>query len=461
MKKNVLSDFNLLSIPRLRDELTRRKVAVFNVAEDVWQPIPVALTPTRIDATAWSNIEKDSRLILGTFPRVMSWILRMSKRQSYAADFLERMLGDFSPDESRLARLDPFQNWGHVTTRFDLFWHQGLLKIIEANCTIPAMHAYSDNVLEAWLVAGGRAPQQPRNVDQLLRSLIIMYRYHGGSSVHPRIAILHREGDSQLGELQWLCGRWNALGIPSVLVTPQNLSRVGEFWAAGDMNCEIVYRHIFASKLDNSQVLRGLSEPSKYHIYNPVSAHYECKAFFSVLSFVASDEEAARDVGLSLEETRAIEYRIPWSRVIGGEMAAVSEDSIERRLEGLVLKKSVGYGGHQILIGDAWFSDENQSRLKKIMSTTAVVDLRSFLRWIRSERSLWVAQERLSGVCRETPVLTSQGVQRWNAWFDASIFLDSTGFNICRGGSSRMAEKPIVNIGTGGGLAPLVIDGDD
>jgi hypothetical protein len=90
--------------------------------------------------------------------------------------------------------------------------------------------------------------------------------------------------------------------------------------------------------------------------------------------------------------------------------------------------------------------------------TTGPVDLKSFLRWINSDQSLWVVQERMSGARRQTDVLTRGGVESWNAWFDASIFLNTKGRQLCGGGVSRMAESPIVNIGTGGGLAPLVIE---
>jgi uncharacterized circularly permuted ATP-grasp superfamily protein len=85
------------------------------------------------------------------------------------------------------------------------------------------------------------------------------------------------------------------------------------------------------------------------------------------------------------------------------------------------------------------------------------VDVKSFLKWLEKDESLWVAQERMSGLQRETKILTKNGIEEWKAWFDASIFINSNGSAICHGGVSRVAKSPIVNIGTGGGLAPLII----
>jgi len=227
----------------------------------------------------------------------------------------------------------------------------------------------------------------------------------------------------------------------------------------GETPCELIYRHIFASKLQNEDVLTGLRNSRRFHIYNPVSAHYECKAFFAILSHIAADPDLWGEVGLTKEEAYAIERRLPWSRVIGGPLASVPAENVERRLEGLVLKRSVGYGGHHVLMGDSWFSEDNQARLERLTGMRSPVSFKSFATWMEQDSSLWVVQERMSGAKRETDVLTTRGVERWNAWFDASLFINTAGPPICSGGVSRIAQSPIVNIGTGGGLSPFLIDG--
>ena len=403
------------------------------------------------------HLHRDAMLIVGCFPKAMQWLQITAEKDESVSKFFDQMLVGLSDCEIKLAKKNPNAYWGHASIRLDLFWHYGDLRIIEANCTIPAMQAYSDNVLEAWVLAGGETDNRPQNVKQLLTSLLSLYRAHGGLSGSPRIAILHRHGDSQLGELQWLRSQWSKWGFETILTTPDTLERRGDIWIVDGVPCEIVYRHIFASRLDNQQILEALDRSFETHIYNPVSAHYESKAFFAVLSHMAADEQLCSQAGITAEQARAIERRLPWSRVIGPSFAGVSLESVERRLDGLVIKRSVGYGGHSVLLGETWFSQETQDKLRSLTGMSSDVDVKSFLGWLEKDDSLWVVQERMSGLRRQTKVLTKNGIEEWNAWFDASIFINSADGPICNGGVSRVAQSPIVNIGTGGGLAPLIL----
>ena len=448
---------HLFSESRYLREILRRRVATWSGIDALWRQIPVAISPTVIEKTAWDQLYLDSQLIIGTFPKVMRWLQVTAEKNVDVSKFLDRMLAGLSEFEVKVAKKNPHDFWGHASIRLDLFWHYGELKIIEANCTIPAMQAYSDNVLDAWILAGGRTDFRSRNVQELLASLLSLYRAHGGMATRPRIAILHRHHDSQLGELLWIAKRWTHMGFESMLVTPDKLERRGDIWFVSGSPCEIVYRHIFATRIKDEQLLCALENSCDTHIYNPVSAHYESKAFFAVLSHLAADEQLRFEAGLSKEEARAIERRLPWSRVIGPSFAGISIENTERRLNGLVIKRSIGYGGHSVLLGETWFSQETQERLRAITGLKCDVDVKMFFKWLENDQSLWVAQERMSGLRRATKVLTSSGVEDWNAWFDASIFVNSSGRAICHGGVSRVAQNPIVNIGTGGGLAPLLI----
>jgi hypothetical protein len=448
---------NKFSLEDFSNELKHRNVAVWRSSDASWSAIPVALTPTIVSTDAWSSMLEDAQLVLSAFPKVMSWLLSLVGTDEAKRFFLDKMLTGLSAYESKVARLSPWDSWGHVTVRLDLFWHHGALKIIEVNCTIPAMQAYSDNVLAAWQIARGESDRVTGNVDDLLLSLLGRYRMNGGICSRPRLAILHRDGDSQMGELHWIKKRWSESGFETELVTPDSLTSYEDMWLANKKPCDIVYRHIFASRIQNDWLLERLENPSQYHIYNPISAHYECKAFLAILSYVAADPAMGTSAGLTKEESNAIERRLPWSRVIGGPLASVSGEVIERRLEGLVLKRSVGCGGHHVILGDSWYSNDTQRKLNDMTGISGSVDLRSFLTWIELDQSHWVVQERMSGARRQTEVLVRSGVESWNAWFDVSMFLNTNGRPICGGGVSRIALNPIVNIGTGGGLAPLLI----
>jgi hypothetical protein len=150
---------------------------------------------------------------------------------------------------------------------------------------------------------------------------------------------------------------------------------------------------------------------------------------------------------------------VPWSRVILSEDAVKAMSWLEPRLDKLVLKRSLGYGGHHVIMGDAWHEAPTQSQLSSLLQCQTPVTLQDFVTWLaRQDDSVWIAQERMSGVRRMTEVLTDSGVETWNAWYDASVFIN-TGTNFLSGGGvSRVAKTPVVNIGTGGGLAPFILD---
>lgn len=442
-----------MDLVRLRDELDRRRVAVWRAQCDEWKPIPVALTPTVVRSDDWRNLVEDARKVFGAFPKLLRWLqlpdqAKMKEKVFAGLTGLEQLAGDMNPDLL----------WGHVTARFDLFWHHEEIKIIEVNCTIPAMQAYSDNVLRAWAASTGSKESSPSNMKQLLESLISMYRLNGGKDLNPKILILHRPGDSQMGELISLKDEWTKHSFQAELVTPDHLTRRDGNWFFEGESFDLVYRHIFAWRLQDHPIGQNLLNNRSVHIYNPVSAHYESKSFLALLSHVAAEKSLSSNVGLTLEEVSAVNRRVPWSRILGSGSFAVPFGDIEHRLSDLVIKRSVGYGGHQVLMGADWTSFESQSRLQNLIGSKDPVTFKIFADWIDARDScLWIAQDRMSGTSRKTEVLCGDQVEEWDAWFDASVFINSRAEAGCDGGVSRIAKSPIVNIGAGGGLAPFVI----
>lgn len=442
-----------LQIQKLRDELADRKVAVWRHEENCWRPIPVALLPTVVTHDEWLELERDARLIFGAFPKVLKWL-----QDPINKALCQRVFMGLSEFEIFMASQTPETQWGHVTTRLDLFWHKNVIKIIEVNCTIPAMQAYSDNVLDAWSHVFGGDKHWLSNTQQLLQSLIAMYRINGGSLAFPRIVILHREGDSQRGELLWFQKKWTELGYQTILATPDQVSRAGDVWLVGGEPCDVIYRHIFAWRLGGKLWQEYLKDNRRHHIYNPVSSHYEAKAFLALTSQIADDAELSTSAQLTSEEIRAIRGRVPWSRVLGAELSSSHIDQLFSRLDDLVIKRSVGYGGHHVIMGDEWQAPTIQDKLRQITGLKGKVGFLEFVDWARNkDESLWIVQERMSGARRRTEVLTRDGLEVWDAWYDASIFINTRTPPICHGGVSRIAQSPVVNIGTGGGLAPFVI----
>jgi hypothetical protein len=434
---------------KLRDH----RVAVWDPLARSFRPIPAALTPTVVDDKEWIKVQDDALIVAGAFPKLLAWLQRPENDQLFGAVF-----AGLTGIEYEAATADPWKNWGHASIRMDLFWHHGDIKIIEVNCTIPAMQSYSDQIRLAWDASGGLAESFTSNEDQLLESLIALYRTHGGRLARPSIIITHRPGDSQIGELLNLASNWRAKGLRVSLATPDELERQGDLWIRDGEPYEIIYRHIFAWRLPSVPWNALLQDSASHHIYNPVSAHYECKSFLALLSQVADSPDLALAAGLNGAETRTIQGRVPWSRLItSADQKDLTE--IANRAQSLVFKRSVGYGGHQVIMGNTWNEHATQEKLRALTKSSAQVSPADFLNWIfRDDSSCWIAQDLMSGARRETEVLTKGIVEIWNAWYDASIFISTGSYATCGGGVSRIAQHQIVNIGTGGGLAPFVVE---
>lgn len=454
---------NNLSVAVLTSELDRLGLDVWDAKAAVRRPIPVALTPVTVSKTEWAALLADARMLLTSFPLLLRWLQKSEQKPLWDALF-SRLEGV----EAWAAAVAEEQTWGHATIRLDLFWHHDQLRIIEANCTIPAMQAYSDMVQGAWLKAAGSPPgflsASSSNSDDLLESLLSLYRRNGGVESSPVVLILHREGDSQIAELKYHARRWNKKrAVKVVLATPDQCYAKENYVYAAGQRIDVIYRHIFAWRLEGHPDLQAaLQENRRYHVYNPISAHYEVKGFFALLSQVADSDELSRAVGFSAQQREAIRSRLPWTRLLPSKNvrgAFTSLPVVCDHVETYVVKNSLGYGGQQVLVGSEWFTEEVQSRLVKLLGRPGPVRPDQFFDWIvASSDDTWIVQERMTGRRHRSQVLTSRReIVEVNGFVDASVFLNTGDRELCGGGVSRFAAGPVVNIGTGGGLAPFFI----
>ena len=99
-----------MDLKKMRCELDRRRVAVWNADHQTWAPIPVALTPTIVSKSEWQAVVSDARRIFAAFPKVLRWL-----QSSDQVALKEIALSGLSKLEQRVANLDPATQWGHVT----------------------------------------------------------------------------------------------------------------------------------------------------------------------------------------------------------------------------------------------------------------------------------------------------------------------------------------------------------
>ena len=445
------------------EALQQRQLAVWHGATGRWNPIPVAATPIVIAHSSWFELVSDARQVLNSFPTILRW-LQCQEQQVLWRALYSRLAGA----EFWAAGQAPEATWGHSTLRFDLFWDGDHLKIIEANCTIPAMQAYSDIVLESWQQATGKLllPLRSNSLD-LWASLKALYIKNGGLKSRPTVLILHRAGDSQLAEIEYHQQAWSR-EAEVVCATPDSCVVTDAGIMVGGKNIDLVYRHVFAWRLEAFPLwIQALKSNMKFQIYNTVSAHYEAKGFFAVLSEIAADETLSRAAGLSSAEREAVNRRVPWTRIVPSKkngtdrrLLGIDEDAIFLNMEDYVLKNSLGYGGHQVFIGSEWSNPDTQLKLQRTVGKAHTISPQEFWEWMTQEApDTWIIQKRMSGRRYQSKILTSSGeVSEVDGFVDASVFLNSGGDELCGGGVSRFASGPIVNIGGGGGLVPFIID---
>lgn len=443
-----------------------RNLSIWQKSPGTWQAIPMAQNPVIVKRSEWDPMVQDARLVLSCFPLVLGWIQRKENQSLW-----QILFGGMTGIEADAAHRDPAETWGHATIRFDLFWHNDELKLIEANCTIPAMQAYSDMVLAAWSESRGLAIPPRGNSDDLLDSLLALYRRDGGQAQRPRLAILHREGDAQLAELEYLAQHWQDR-VDAVRVTPSQ-------WT--EQAFDLVYRHIFATRLSQQPKLQmALHDSRRSRIYNPVSAHYEVKAFLAMVSVVASDDRLASSVGITRDQREATMRRLPWTRIIPSQKHQVdvvrkafdakidiefhidfdSGSDFAKHCENYVIKNSLGYGGHLVFVGSEWHQGATQDRLKRLLKMNHQVSPEVFWCWVMTEsEDTWVIQKRMSGRRHKSKVtVDGRDFLEVDGYADASVFLNTGTEPLCGGGVSRFASGPVVNIGAGGGLAPFIVE---
>lgn len=418
-------------------------MAVFQQDTGIFSPIPASLDPITIDDQLWRAVAKDCRRILSAMKKVVTWL-----RQTPETGIARELFGHLGTLESDAAfgRLGP--NTGLATARFDLFFDGEDLRILEVNATIPAMQAYGDMVRDA-LAASFAATSAAESLrarttsSDLLAALLHHYDASGGRIKAPRIGIIARSGDSQITELEWLRSAWQALGHEVLIGTPEDVELAGEALTVKRTPVDLVYRHVFAHRLvDGSPFAEACRRSRTFFVFNPVSAHLEVKALLAETSRLAADEASAAATGLSDEEIEAIRRRVPWTRVVRPADAPLMHEIGSLAPHDLVLKTSSGYGGHGVMIGQS-------------MQDPAVA------KRLRDPGTLWIAQRRVPGKILSHRVLARDGsIGTSRSYFDCSLFTGDLDDSPLPGGAARFASDPIVNIGRGGGLAPLLLQSE-
>jgi hypothetical protein len=467
-----------------RDQLARRYAAASeNGGATILRPggdvvaIPPLLTPELLEAQALAATERNAHALVVALSRLTAWL--MSER---GAELRGRLFRSFTPLEGEALERTWREAERLATVRVDyLVDDGGVARALEVNATIPAMQGYSDIVAAAFLrevcrqrslderLADRLLDESGRNTDQLLASLRAHHRrlLGGEPPAPPRIAIIAREGDAQIGELRYLAARWSLLGCPTRLATPADVRLDGARLTVAGAAPDLIYRHVFARRLDpGSDFARACLDPRAHCILNPIASHLEVKAMLGLLSRAASEDGAglAEEIGLTGDERAEIAHSVPWTRVLlpgpatgpAGERMDDLVDTVAAEGARFVLKRSWDYGGRGVYLG----IDHDDAAAARAAVSLGVERPHGWAELVRAaavdERDAWVVQELVRANRQRHLVAGPAGATWKELYVDLSVYTNLGVDERPLGGVCRAAPGRVVNLLGGGGLAPLL-----
>jgi hypothetical protein len=411
-------------------------------------PIAPTLTPEIIDDAELAELVADARLLL-------SAVVKVAQLTLGDAALRARLYHAFTPLEK--ACLTPARLAQVAVARVDYFRGPDGVRALEVNTTIPAMQGYSDLIQHAYLRHVGRAlgidpaplvAAAGSNTADLLASLVAHYRLAGGRAATPSILIVSRRGDSQLGELRHYVRAFAAAGHRARHAWVDDIELgVGGRVRAGGEPWDLVYRHIFARRVDaDSPMADLLLDPGPNVVLNPVNGPLEVKGILSLLHEAAEGQGPAAATPLDDDERDATLRRLPWTRLCvpgpatlpdGGAVADLPTWAAEHP-DGLVLKKSWDYGGKGVHLGP-----DTPDWAARVAAAAG-------------DEHLWVLQE-LVRPRAVRHLLVEDGAPVWrDLYVDINAYANLGVTARPHGGVARASSHKIVNIAGGGGLAPFL-----
>ena len=369
-----------------------------------------------------------------------------------------------------------------ANVRADLFLGEGGAQALELNTTIPAMQGYSDIAARAFLEVVGAelglsAAEIERSVQangenavSLWHALQASARAQTGRPFE-RVALVHRPSDAQLSELRYLARRWEALGAHTVVCDVDQLTARGDQVLADGQPVDFIYRHIFARYVPPEGVLGALLQKrGAFPLANAVSAPMEMKRVLAELSRTAHEPAQARRFGLDGADVAHVAAFVPWTRplvsgpTVGPDGARVAElvAEVAAHPEPYVLKRSWDYGGRAVFLG--FEADAPSTRARAQAAFGEALEWPALVARAAADPrgGGFVVQERVRTSAREHLLVTEAGPS-WQPFFTdfsvyASLGVDAPegGGPTAWGGVVRASTSAVVNIASGGGVAPVL-----
>jgi uncharacterized circularly permuted ATP-grasp superfamily protein len=265
--------------------------------------------------------------------------------------------------ETRLVRMDPGYACASTASRLDAFLLPDSLHFAEYNAESPAGLGYTQRLCELFdampAMERFRTAREVRfnpTIEPMLDALVASYRDWGGRADPPTIAIVDWRNVPTWTEFEILRDAFAALGVPTVVCDPRDLTFDKDALFCGADRIDILYRRVLINDIlarpDECAALLEAYEAKAICVANT----FRCKlahkkAFFAVLT------DPRNEALFSDAERAAIAAHVPWTRIVantdtvtGGRRQPLLRLAEDHR-ESLVLKPNDEYGGTGVTLG--------------------------------------------------------------------------------------------------------------
>ncbi|MGB2626042.1 MAG: hypothetical protein WAK20_04600 [Candidatus Acidiferrum sp.] len=388
--------------------------------------------------------------------RVSETIAALAERLTSAALLDEALFNQFHlrPEEARLARMTTGYGPASTSSRLDAFLLPNSLMFTEYNGESPAGAGYSETLSDIFRSTPVMRDFEKRFeihsyplIAKLLDALIQTYVDWGGTTHKPQMAIVDWKDVPTWSEFEILKERFEKMGIPVLLATPQELEFDGKRLAAHGKKIDLLYRRVLINDIiarprESEALVRGYEAG-----HTCVANNFRCKiphvkAFFAVLT-------NGRNANFfSSEEREIIDRHVPWTRVIEDVRSDYHGDPIEllnyvrKHRKNLVLKPSDEYGGKGVTLGWRVTAKEWDKAIEQALPAGNPPE----------EHACWIVQEKIPMRREPFPTIITGGkveFQKMLVDFAPYLFRGKLA-----GFLTRLSSTDLANVTSGGGQIP-------